>query len=75
MEFSIVEARSDAELDTVRSLFREYADGLGIDLAYQNFEAELAGLPGKYAAPDGAILLAIDDGGEPLGCVAMALAR
>jgi putative acetyltransferase len=54
-------------LDAARALFREYAAGLGVDLCFQNFEAELAALPGDYAAPQGALLLAWVDG-ELAGC-------
>jgi ribosomal protein S18 acetylase RimI-like enzyme len=58
------------ELPVVRSLFREYQEGLGISLCFQDFEAELAGLPGAYASPDGCLLLAWDVV-TPIGCVAV----
>jgi putative acetyltransferase len=51
-------------------LFREYELWLDMDLCFQGFEDELAGLPGKYALPDGRLLLAKLDG-ELAGCVAM----
>ena len=54
-------------LDATRALFTEYAQALGIDLCFQNFVAELAGLPGDYAPPHGALLLAFVDG-ELAGC-------
>jgi putative acetyltransferase len=54
-------------LADTRLLFREYAQQLGIDLCFQNFDAELAGLPGDYAAPHGSLLLAHVDG-ELAGC-------
>ncbi len=55
------------DLDATRTIFREYAAGLGVDLCFQNFEAELAGLPGEYAPPGGHLLLALVDG-ELAGC-------
>ena len=61
---------ADAEplLSEVRRLFAEYAEGLGIDLAFQGFEAELAGLPGAYAPPGGRLLIARVQG-MVAGCV------
>ena len=58
------------DVDDVRTLFREYAAGLGIDLGFQDFEAELAALPGKYAVPNGSLLLARGPN-DVLGCVAL----
>jgi ribosomal protein S18 acetylase RimI-like enzyme len=58
------------DLPVVRQLFREYADGLGIDLGFQGFEAELADLPGKYSPPAGRLLVAWR-GTEAVGCVAL----
>lgn len=54
----------------VREIFQEYTEGLGLDLRFQQFDAELAGLPGDYAEPRGALLLATVDG-ELAGCCAL----
>ena len=58
------------DLETVRELFRDYAASLGISLDFQDFDAELAGLPGDYAPPSGRLLLAWRDG-LAVGCVAL----
>jgi len=58
------------EVPAVRALFEEYATGLGFSLCFQNFDAELASLPGAYAPPAGRLLVAEVDG-ELVGCVAL----
>jgi ribosomal protein S18 acetylase RimI-like enzyme len=66
----LVSPSGPRELDEVRAIFREYADGLGIDLCFQQFDQELATLPGEYAEPRGTLLLARVDG-EVAGCCAL----
>jgi ribosomal protein S18 acetylase RimI-like enzyme len=66
----IVPARDDRMIREVRALFEEYARSLHVDLGFQGFEEELAGLPGAYAPPLGRLLLA-RDGATPAGCVAV----
>ncbi len=63
-------ARSEREIAAARRLFGEYEAFLGIDLDFQGFAEELAELPGRYAPPDGALLLAVE-GGRAAGCVAL----
>lgn len=58
----IASPHHSADYEVLRDLFVEYAESLGFSLAYQGFEAELAELPGKYAPPTGALLLARADG-------------
>jgi len=67
---SIDVATSADQLGAVRVLFREYAKALNVDLCFQNFETELVGLPGDYAQPRGALLVA-SVSGEFAGCCAL----
>ena len=69
--FQITPVRSAADLEATVTLFNAYAGSLGVDLAYQDFSTEVAAMPGKYAPPKGELLLARDDDGTPLGCVAL----
>jgi ribosomal protein S18 acetylase RimI-like enzyme len=63
-------ASSTEDLAAARALFEEYQGSLGVSLCFQNFDAELASLPGAYAPPEGRLLLAFA-GAEPAGCVAL----
>ncbi|MDP3739861.1 MAG: GNAT family N-acetyltransferase [Hyphomonadaceae bacterium] len=69
--FHITPVRSAGDLAATVELFQAYAASLEVDLAYQDFSAELAAMPGKYAPPAGELLLARDAGGRPLGCVGL----
>lgn len=71
MNITIRQAFQIADLEQVRQLFMAYAQSLPIDLAYQDFDAELAALPGKYAPPGGALLLALNGSGNAIGCAAV----
>ena len=64
-------ARTADDLAAIVTLFEAYAASLAVDLAYQDFAAELVALPGRYAPPRGALLIARDADGNALGCVAM----
>jgi carbonic anhydrase len=57
-----------AEIEQVRQFFRNYAGWLGVDLSFQNFDEEMATLPGRYTAPDGRLFYATVNG-QGAGCV------
>lgn len=67
---ALEDADTPARVTLARELVAEYGGSLGIDLAFQQFDAELASLPGEYAAPAGALLVAQVDG-RPAGCGAL----
>jgi ribosomal protein S18 acetylase RimI-like enzyme len=64
------QVESDEEVEQARRLFEEYAGWLGFSLCFQNFDKELAELPGDYAPPNGRLLLAVEDK-RVAGCVAL----
>ncbi len=67
---NLFNAQTPDDLETVRALFREYQRFLGVDLCFQGFEEELATLPGRYAPPQGRLLLVrVDE--QVAGCVAL----
>ncbi len=67
----IAPARFPDDTALVRQLFMEYIDSLGVDLSFQDVDSELAALPGKYAPPQGTVLLARDDAAGAVGVVAL----
>jgi len=68
--FALREAVIADDVAACRELFVEYQRTLGVSLCFQNFDAELASLPGDYAAPRGRLILAVANG-RPAGCVAL----
>jgi ribosomal protein S18 acetylase RimI-like enzyme len=68
---AITPVRTADDLASVIKLFRAYAASLEVDLTYQNFDAEMAAMPGKYAPPKGELLLARAPSGASIGCVGL----
>jgi len=66
----IISVSNAQQLTMARTLFEEYWQSFGFTPCFQNFAAEVAGLPGHYAPPAGRLALALDSG-EPAGCVAL----
>jgi putative acetyltransferase len=69
-DLAVLQAVTPAQIAQARELFLEYAKSLGFSLCFQNFDQELAGLPGDYAPPGGRLLLA-ESQGKLAGCVAL----
>jgi len=69
--FHITQVRTPDDLEATIALFHAYADFLGVDLTYQKFQEEMAAMPGKYAPPQGELLLARGEDGSALGCVGL----
>lgn len=67
----LIQAETSEQVEEARRLFREYEAATGVDLCFQNFEAELRGLPGDYAPPEGRLFLLEDEAGRAVGCVAL----
>jgi putative acetyltransferase len=68
--FSILPVQTPQQIAQARELFLEYAQSLGFSLCFQNFDQELASLPGGYSPPEGRLLLAESDG-KLAGCVTL----
>jgi ribosomal protein S18 acetylase RimI-like enzyme len=66
----VFQANTDTDIDDARTLFKEYETNIGVSLCFQNFEQELANLPGDYAPPNGRLLLAKDND-QLAGCIAL----
>lgn len=69
--FTIEPARSDHDLQATVELIYEYVKWLDLDISFQNFDAEIAEMPGKYKPPTGELFLARGDDGNAIGCVAL----
>jgi GNAT superfamily N-acetyltransferase len=67
----IAAAATPGDIEDAGTLFREYSALVAEALCFQNFDTELAALPGEYAPPGGALLIARDDDGAAAGCVAL----
>ena len=66
----IAQATSQADIEEARRLFKEYETALGISLCFQDFDQEVANLPGDYAPPRGRLLLALEFD-QIMGCIAL----
>jgi putative acetyltransferase len=69
-DVQLTQVESGSALEEIRSLFLEYAQSLDFDLCFQNFDAELRELPGRYRPPEGRLILCEVDG-SAAGCIAL----
>lgn len=67
---NLVQVQTPEDVECARELFKEYSAWLGLNLCFQNFEKELAELPGDYVPPAGRLFLALE-GNQVAGCVAL----
>ena len=67
---NLAQVQTPGDVESARELFKEYSAWLGINLCFQNFEKELAELPGDYVPPAGRLFLAVEEG-RIAGCVAL----
>ncbi|PPJ51219.1 hypothetical protein CBER1_08054 [Cercospora berteroae] len=70
-KFTIEPVNKQEDLTDTIKLFKIYAQSLGIDLQFQDFDNEMSSMPGKYAPPTGALYLARNNEGEAVGCVGL----
>lgn len=70
MDVKIIQAVKKSQINAVKDLFLEYAESLDFELCFQDFDSELAELPGSYSSPDGGLYIALFDN-EPAGCIAL----
>ena len=67
---SIIQAETQEQVKDAKALFLEYAKSLNFDLCFQDFDKELASLPGDYTPPEGRLLIAMQNN-QVAGCVAL----
>ena len=71
VRYTINPVRNEADLADTVKLFKAYVAWLNIDLTFQDYDAELKSMPGKYTPPSGELLLARGEDGKAIGCVAV----
>lgn len=70
VKYEIIEAETPEDIAAAKELFLEYQKWLNVSLCFQDFETELATLPGKYARPDGRLYL-VKEGNKYMGCIGL----